>query len=361
MLLSHSLYLPSTPLNILLSVVHASNNSTLQSATVCFIDQKSPENIYFKILSNWKESPFKQTLYLTGKQRGLKKLKERKEIFEEISRLINDEDFTDVFVGSDRRVEFQFAMHVLASKCQTKVRGHYLDDGLYSYAGRPHHPIKDTVNGFLKKLFYGLWWKEPKTVGASSWITDAWLFAPDKAVVELQAKQLHSLNADMFLQSHVKIFVEKVVNAFHVNLKALQDADYIILIAHPNNILKMEGYQSKMQRLILKLKRNGKKVIVKYHPRTKDKDPIALMQSGAEDILPATLAFEFCLPILKPSCVVIGDVGTSLLTAKWLRNDLQISAILDETNSFQRPFISLSQKMGIEVLPSIDSLQGSLN
>ncbi|MEA1988998.1 MAG: hypothetical protein U9N57_07310 [Pseudomonadota bacterium] len=353
------LYLPSTPLNILLSVAHAIDNSEEQNAKLVLIDQKTTENnVYLAALTSWESSPFDEVLITSGHHSGRQKLVERKKTLSKLAGLVERFPVDAIAVGSDRRVEFQYMMHLRSQKTE-KIEGWYLDDGLYSYAGRPTKWFKDQVSSILKKISYGFWWREPKTVGASSWIHQAWLFRPNQAVPELKLKHPHVIEPDWFTNLEVQQFSKQVCGAFgldQVRLNILQTIDLFVLIPHPNNLKKMKGYEDRLHNFLKQLHQLGIKVAAKYHPRTDQSDPLGLVQKYDATLVASELAFEFVLPFLKIHSVVVGDIGTALLTAKWLRPDLKTRAILNSESKFEFGFNSFLKKLDIVVNDNFDQL-----
>lgn len=353
------LYLPSTPLNILVSCVHALHYQPLNKLAkkeLWLIDQKTcSDNLYINALKNWQESPFCKLHVLCGNQKGLAKLKERKNNFKwlktELDRLIP----TKIFTGSDRRVEFQYAMHIMKN---LKTEGGYLDDGLYSYAGRKNIWYKDLVSSFLKKISYGLWWQEPKTVGASSNIQQVHLFQPEVALEIIKKnKVLSILDAKLFLDEKIIALSQQVLMLFAEKIETYQVIDVLIFIPHPNNVAKMQGYLPRLEVLLNKLKQKDKVVAIKYHPRVGMGDPLNLKRLGVDKIIPAELASEFLLPVLPKKCMVLGDVGTALLTCHWLRPDIDLKAILSAEDKFQKGFIPVMKKMGVSIVSSVEEIE----
>jgi len=278
-------------------------------------------------LQNWPRSPFTEVDILTGSAKGwVEKRQQRKAVFERLSNLVQMVNFDAVAVGSDRRIEFQYVMQLCRKKQKaSQTKGWYLDDGLYSYAGRPHHWLKDGLNGLLKKLSYGFWWQEPKTVGASAWIDTVWLFDPCNANIQLKNKHAEKLDVSWFKHRRITEYSQKLFSLFGINddlTEKLVDVDVCLLVPHPNNIEKMSGYAGRIDSLKKYVADKNLKLAVKYHPRTEGVDPLNLVQDSQALLVPANLAFEFFLTQLNQKTKLIGDVGTSLLTAKWLRPDL---------------------------------------
>lgn len=344
------LFLPSTPLNVLLSAAYALQQNSDVVNELWLIDQRTTDNNpYYLALLDWKQSPFKQVRILPGKAKGLHKLKERRQNFAILRSSLEQFQPTQILVGSDRRIEFQYAMHYEKGLGKS-VKGIYLDDGLYSYAGRPAQPFKDGVNAWLRKLSYGFWWQEPSTVGTSSLIEQAWLFQPSLAVAPLQQKSLMSFNIDWFTSSSLLSLSRSLASILCVDIEKISEIDLLILIPHPNNFKKIPNYASRLRQRILEEVSLGKKVGIKYHPRMQVADELDLESMGVYEIFPAQMAFEFCLPMLSKDCIVLGDVGTALLTTKWLRPEIKVQAVLDKEDDFQNRFVPLTQAMRIEIV-----------
>jgi hypothetical protein len=132
--------------------------------------------------------------------------------------------------------------------------------------------------------------------------------------------------------------------------------DVMMLIPHPANIQKMTGYSKRLRTLIQSFVKQGKRIGVKYHPRSQGEDFLALSNIGVEVIVPTEFAFEFCLPSLSNEVHIIGDVGTALFTSKWLRPDVAVTAVLDENDPFQKTFIALNQLFDISVVSQLEEL-----
>ena len=350
------LYCASTPLNILTACVHALNLPSSINKQLWLIDQQETvNNLYEQALLKWQGSPFSEIQIFSGRQKGTSKLAERKNVFLKIDKLLVDFLPRTVVTSSDRRVEFQYILHVLASK-QHKPSGVYLDDGLYSYQGRVSVWYQDLLNSLLKKMFYGSWWEEPKLVGGSSKIEKLYLFRPDLALAEIKNnKVVEPLPTALFTSHEIVELSGLVFDVFNESVESYQDIEVLIFVPHPNNLKKMDGYLEKLKALIECLLIN-KKVAVKYHPRVGLNDPLDFKKMNVTKIVNPMIASEFLLPALHKNCLVIGDVGTALLTCKWLREDLNLIAVLSKQDAFQSKFIGLMEEMDIKVVDNMNQV-----
>lgn len=349
--------MPSTPLNILVATAHALAYAESQLSSLVLIDQKEViHNPYFQALKDWKDSPFHTVSILPGQKTGWRKLAERQQNFKFLKSLLDKLLPAKIVVSSDRRIEFQFAMQY--QRQHHSCQGVYLDDGLYSYAGRRVTALETFLGRIIKKVFYGFWWDEPLQVGSSNWIDQAWLFQPGSAIQVYQNKTVLELSPKWFDSEPLQQLGATLFARMGVSTEAvtqLKEIDVCILIAHPNNILKMQNYQQKIEAFILASIQHGLKVAIKYHPRVKEGDPLNLKE-GVDCIIPSQLAFEFVLSLFRSDIMIVGDVGTSVMTAKWLKPNARVYAVLYEDDPFQLSFADLFMQLGLKVVPTYQQI-----
>lgn len=341
-----SLYMPSTPLNLLLSVVMAIQKK--ETARLIYIDQTLVNhNPFIDVLAQWQQSPFEKVDILSGQAKGLAKLTERRANFAWLADYCRLFAPQTVWVGSDRRIEFQYVMHLL-STAKHQVKGVYLDDGLYSYRGKPTTATKHALSDWLHKLVYGFWWQEPVTVGASEWISDAWLFQPTQAVKALQHKHIKPIQVEWLRHPLVQEFALNLWQ--HISQQdALPNIDVLLLLPHPNNIAKMPSYVNSIKMKVQQWRAADKKVAVKYHPRSVGDDFLQLCDGDLIFTLPKALPTEVIYLMLPSHAMISADVGTAVFTARWLRPELTLSVTLNKLDPFQQSFLPLLEGFSIPV------------
>ena len=345
------LYLPSTPLNILVCVAHAIKHQATQNAKLILIDQTViTDNPYIQALKGWKQSPFVDVEIMSGKASGWQKYQERKRNFAHLERVNNAFAPDIIAVGSDRRVEFQYLMH-LCQQNSKMVEAWYLDDGYYSYAGRPYKWYKDLVSSVVKKIAYGFWWEEPKTIGSSSLIDKAWLFRPQLVHPYLKTKKLESISSDWFHSEKFASFAKEVFKAFQINdafFKELQQLDLFWVLPHPADYSDPE-LREQVDALLDRAFQKGLRIGVKYHPRFIEKDAFLYQTRFNALLMPNAIAFEFLLPVLAKQLLMLSGLGTSLMTAKWLGEDLNVNAIISKNSETGKDDQALYSAMEIPV------------
>ena len=343
------LFMASTPLHILNSVALASQVPD-SSSCLWLIDQPSvEENPYFNLIKDWRDSPFSEVRISQGHIKGTKaKLANRKRIFAEIDQWVNQYGPEQLFTGNDRRIEFQYAMHCATSRRDT-VQGIYMDEGTFTYVGRKASAsFSDSiVDNWLKKLTYGFWWKNPATIGASEWITDAYAAFPDLVHPLLAQKKLHPLQPAHADNPTVRSFCSLLVKHFGAAPQTLSDLNAVLTLPHESIITKLDGYRDAMDSVMSELLNDGRKIGVKYHPRNTNPDILQAEKRTGAYVIPHRIPFEAILPLLPSDATIIGDLSSTLINGRWLRPDTNIVSIRNSAAPLADEFEQFFSEIGV--------------
>ena len=348
------LFLVSTPLHLLVSLAIV-DAEKLEHVQLMFIDQVvGKANVYLKALEDWDACPFnKIDVFYQADKSNIKKLKHRKKVFASIHAIIEEFKPNHLYVGNDRRIEFQYAMHA-ASEMQLKPSGYYLDEGTFTYVGRKaSFSFSDKyIDSTIKKLSYGFWWKHPPTVGASDWITTVYASFPEEIHVLLRAKEIRPLTLRYWQSSALKSFCHLLLDDLAKSI-SFDTYDVIITLPHESIIASRTGYSQLLTAIINSRVKAGLSVAVKYHPRDKEKDALNISMLESVELLPAAIPFEAMLPMLKEGVEVLGDFSTALITARLLMPSATVNAIVHEGAAAQTDFETLYQRIGVNCLEEV--------
>lgn len=308
------------------------------TAELGLIDQTATTDNFRAALNDWELSPFSCITTLSEKVSGRNKRSKRIQSFQAIQKLLSRFEPEWIYTGNDRRIEFQYAM------AHSKARGVYLDDGTYSYIGRKTHWFKDqVVDNLVKKLVYGWWWKQPVAIGASSWIDHSVLAFPQSAVAALRQKPCLQLPSNLSRPE----FAQLATRCTGDSAAVLSQLGGLILLPHNSAISARQNDLASWLSACKPLR------AYKHHPRTtaslrSAEEMIATWSLTTEAVeLPASAPMEILLPLLDENCKIAGDVSTALLTAKWLRPELSVTALVTEqTNESWRHLLLLT---GVEL------------
>jgi hypothetical protein len=346
----YAFFLVSTPLHLFLSSAIALHNKH-QNNIVIFIDQVEVDNnFYAQQIELWESSPFQEIHIFPGRIKGLlEKRRSRKKIFNQLAQLIEKFQPTDIHIGNDRRIEFQYSMH--KSQQYGGAKGHYIDEGTYTYIGREQsQSFQDAViDNWVKKLVYGFWWKNPITIGGSDWIASIYVAFPKLIHPFLKQKEVVAIDPQWLESPSLNEFSKQLLTAKDMNADTICSVDVLIALPHESIIAQNQMYKSSILNLITQLREKNKNVAVKYHPRDSQIDALNLQEAGCQ-LIPSQVNFEALLLIFPKNRTIIGDFSSVLLNARWLRPDLKVIAALENKASISKLFSSLYSSLEIDMV-----------
>jgi hypothetical protein len=293
------------------------------------------------LLRGWRDTPFARVECLPGRasearalaalgRRGLAqrflreriKREQRRAVFARLAEIDATLRPARVAVGNDRRPETQYALALAARRGDPRP-GAYLDDGLFSYVGDVHaRPLaRALVDTPLKRLAWGAWWQAVDVAGTSRWIARAHLALPELALDRDASRVRHALPREAFA---TRAMARLALAAWHrFGGGSAPRLDAIVALPHSDLLRRDALALAAIARALARLAAAGRRVAVKHHPRERDADPLGFGAGGAR-LLPAAIAFELLLPLLRHGGVVAGSASTALLAARWLRPDLAV-------------------------------------
>ena len=316
--MTQHLFLASTPFNIINSASLALNLSEQDTAELWLIDQPQQPSLFVQAVLAWPSSPFGCIRIVSHKAKTLKQKRQRKTMLAQLRQYYDAFPAKHIYTGNDRRIEFQ----ALMAHSQPSAHGHYVDDGTYTYVGRTTHWLLDgVIDNAFKKLQYGNWWQQPETIGASNWVSDCHVAFPDLVVPALQPKRLHALPKNLTHSAFMQLAQQAIAATPNLQ-EQLANVRTLILLPH-------ESVMNAQTLSALAKFSSQDDVSVKHHPRS-ESCPAEFSQLP---IIPSHWPMELLLPLLNEQCRVIGDISTALLTTKWLRPEISVSAIGQEDHA----------------------------
>ncbi|CAA0125236.1 Uncharacterised protein [BD1-7 clade bacterium] len=312
------LFLVSTQFNALMaaSVAHSLD----ARCVLMFIDQKRPVD-----LAPWENlGCFANVSDAGNRQAAMAQLQE----------LCSGGEIGHIYTGNDRRIEFQAAMIAAGSD----AKGHYLDDGLYSYTGFSKNVIADCAEFCIKSLRYRMALKRPPFIGGSRWISEAHLLFPDHALPGFRSKSISAIDREAFLQ------VSKQQSArMHLSLPhSLSDYQRLVLLPHSSVI--SAAFAEHMNQ---KLAESDETTLVKTHPR----DCLETLRgmfpaANGADWLGENIPFEWLLCYLADDACIISGASSTLMTARWLKPKARVVCL--ESAAQQHKLFQFYQSLGIQ-------------
>lgn len=324
----------------------------IKTPHLVFIDQvHGKKNPYLEILNSWDSCPFESiSLFYRPVKQSVSKYKSRREAFKALERLVQQLKPKHLFTGNDRRVEFQYCMHVAKDRGCNPI-GYYMDEGMFTYIGRKaSKKFKEKVlDNCIKKLAYGSWWKHPATVGASGWVQTVYVSYPDIIHPLLKTKHIEHLTLKYWQSTLLIHFCDLLVNTIGRPAN-LANYDLLITLPHESIINANNSYKEQIKKNITLHAKAGAFIGIKYHPRDNNKDLLQLGELEAVELISRELPFEALLPMVKPGAKIIGDFSTTLISTRLLRPDLIAEAINHGEKKETAEFIELYKNIGITIV-----------
>ncbi len=231
-----------------------------------------------------------------------------------------------LFTGNDRRMEFQYAMHLVSAK-NPRTKGIYLDEGAVTYIGHKsmHRLQHRWIDPFFKKLFYGRCYKPAVTTGSSAWISRIYAAFPDAVHPLLKQKEIVAIDPAPFRTETFKKLALSMLKDNREIEETLRGIKMVLTLPHEASYLKDLRRYRKMAKQLGRYM-NPSQIAVKPHPRITNKMVLHELFPGMS-LLEHRIGMEALLPLLDADCIVAGDISSTLLTARWLRPELNVVAI----------------------------------
>jgi hypothetical protein len=321
---STNYFFVSSPLHLLFSSNLALRHDTDHNTVVMMPREKRQFSPLADIVAQ-DTSIFDQVIsFETGNLRG--KFAERRRRMAVIKKALLETPADRIFTGTDRRVEFQYAMHI-ASGLNPDVTGIYVDDGMASYLGhRSMHNIAHRyIDPLFKKLTYGWWWSNPLTIGCSAWISEAHVAYPDLVHELLKSKKVLPIDRDVFKDPRFMELCRRLLQSRNVDDHSLRDIDAIIVLTHESFYPDADTHLQSLVDAVLQYDPSFR-IAVKAHPRSEKTGSYPAM---FPDILflDSKVSMELYLPLVKEQCVIVGDISSVLFTANWFNEGTRIVAV----------------------------------
>jgi hypothetical protein len=200
---------------------------------------------------------------------------------------------------------------------------------------------------------YGGWYFRPSVIGASDAVEEAYVALPEFANPALAQKCLIGLEMDRLLDPRLKGFTEALTAPYALDPHTVAALGLIFIVPHESLIAAFPAFQEVVTETIRDAARKGIAIGLKYHPRQEQSDPLGVLDLEGIAVLPNTLAFEAMLPLLGRA-VIVGDVSSALLTARWLRPDLKVLSLRNATDARQEKMAALFKHVGVEIVDPSD-------
>ena len=251
----------------------------------------------------------------------------RKKAFKIIKDTIVSLKPVEIATGNDRRLEFQYAMHVARNILKLDVKGAFLDNGTGSYISfqklnMGKYLARKWIDVPIKKLVYGSWFTRMQRYGGSDWTDNCYLTHPEFAPSRLKKKHCIGVEVECYRSNNAQRIIKAIVASLGWEGSEQDAGDKILLVLPRGTVIEdIYGSQENAEAVVKGITQDYERVYVKYHPA--DQGDILNFKGGAE-ILPSPVPIEILFSVMSFS-KVIGDTSTAILSAKWMLPEAEVS------------------------------------
>ncbi len=258
------------------------------------------------------------------------KTAERRRRCKVLKKALEEKPADRIYTGTDRRVEFQYAMH-RATRIKPNATGIYIDEGMATYLG--HKSMNSIAHRFIdpaiKKLVYGYWWDNPRTIGSSHWISRIYAAYPGLVHESLKARDIHPVPREQFSTPAFRELCETILaqspGDSSIEASMLDRVRAMIVLTHESFYT---DYRQHLQAVFDQLTQRFEphQIAIKAHPRSSCLEEYRQRYTACIHI-DNTTGTEVFTPLLNDNCCIVGDISSTLFTTRWLKPDANILAV----------------------------------
>jgi hypothetical protein len=236
----------------------------------------------------------------------------------------------------------------LLSRCGKDCEGVYIEDGAGVYNSQTRTHITRWKLLF-KKAIFGPWFYRPTVNGNSKEINKLAVTYPKLVRPEISGKETYEISP-YFLQCYGKKWASQLLYECSIDCNSLKKIDDIFLpVKYRNPSQFPSDYISVCRRLVEKLARN-RKIGVKYHPSEERGDYLDVSGLKNVQILPSYISSEFLFMYMENLRRVFSLASTSLLSARWIRADLEPISTAELLGHNDFNFLNSLKEASVEML-----------
>ena len=268
-----------------------------------------------------------------------------------------------IWIGNDARPESQVAFRT-AVRQFGQVEGVFIEDGLTAYAASVKRPLTK-VEDVLVHLLFGRSWAGIEVLGTSEWISSGLFVYPALVRNELTNLPKRQIPRSAFFAPVMHRFAAQMVSSAGADLGRVRRLDAVVTISHSSVASRSLHYKDSIMALVRQLTETQCVVGIKYHPRQAEPDYLGLVREERTVLLPQGLPLEFVYILRAGSTeeaiegqlrFVVGDVSTTLLTARWLATDARCISLARPLGLLDPSLETLFERLGVELPASLEQV-----
>jgi hypothetical protein len=351
------IYVAYTPYHFLLSCGLAALSGSSENKYLIIIPVYSDVNVFNMLLNEWSNNPFCKIIMtngifnVSGKIQPIFMIRNNIKLIKNFfSTEVNEA--CEVFIFNDRYPEAQLLASLNHDMSGLNT---YVEDGSAIYASyiAPNVHIYKKI---LDKFLYGFWYHHITVTGMYNYIDKVMAFQPELVRSELNGKILIKIPQSIFENLKITGLLSILLNYYGITERI--NAKYIIII--PNSEIlneKLSDSYLSIIRFISSVLGDG---YAKYHPRETKNDFLKVNCYPHIKLIPQSLPIESIFVFLQGENepeIIVGDISTSLLTAKSLFKNTKVISIMKFTELYDKDLEDVFKKMCVLLPLNIEDFE----
>ncbi|MDJ1431981.1 glycosyltransferase family 52 [Halostagnicola sp. A-GB9-2] len=327
-------YFSSTPYHILLSFAVAREHPDEQNI-LCVRSSSEGVAVLTRCIEKHPSSPFEEVYYLSnsyGQSTNKKRLLKAISAFK-VLKIVREYDVKTIFVFNDISGDVQMFLSLLRSNVDVA----YIEDGSAAYNGSARD--WSTTEIIARKVFFGPWWRRITVIGTGGYSDTIWTTHSEMTRHELSTLDHKQIPSENLLEDvgWIDQYLKEVWS-----LETVPKIESVVLLPHSSILQSDEYKQGTLENVIATYNMNN--TAIKYHPREEHESRFGFdPRFEIPQSIPAEILYMKCGDLNK----VIGDLSTSLLTAKWLRSDIDVISYGPAVGRFDQNLYDTFDQLGI--------------
>jgi hypothetical protein len=356
------IYVAYTPYHLLLSCGLAAFSGGSDEKYLVVIPVYSDVDAFCRSVKEWDKNPFSKIIMINGIYDVSSRVK-RVDITRNNLKIIKNflidavSEACDVFIFNDGYPEAQIIARINHRRGGINT---YVEDGSAAYNNSisPKIPIFKKI---VYKLVYGIWYEDVSILGTYEYINKVMVIQPDFIRPELRVKEIAKIHKNIFNNLKNDGFISTLFKNYSLDWADL-NLNSVLIVSHSNILSK--GLSDTYRHLAGYLSHLTGGLYLKYHPREHEDDflGIRLLSPGVK-LIPKTLPLEAIFVALQDAdepVIIVGDLSTSLLTAKYLLEGSYVISIMEFSNQFDPNLENIFKKIGVFLPKDIEDLTAIL-
>jgi hypothetical protein len=346
------LLLAQTSLQLVLAtaLAEAARYAGKATAGLLFVPDLVDPELFQSALSHWTGTPFAHIQFVSPRRRlGTSSKKSWKTLDTELIDAIRRWQPTSVTVFNDRQDTGQRIL-IEAQRHFPQAQRLCAEDGALAYTGYTYRRT-----GFITRcrqhLRFGRHWSDVRVLGTHPLVQAFLALHPRLLRPELRSRPVHPIPAEQLSAPSLRELAHRIASLRGWAPSTLHDGMVLLALNHSSYAKRNPGYAALVTESVELLRSFEIPCLFKYHPREADPDYLGLTGTWPNGEVPRSLPMELVFLLCRERrMLVLGGVGTSVLTAALLLPQARCAALAPDDQKIDQWTPALSSALGIHTL-----------